>query len=592
MSTSIDSEVFESDDGWDMRRSRRYNRLKLTLRSNKMHMNRNNSNNDTDDDDEEAKKRAEEAARLKKEEEEAKKLEEEAAQRRREEEDAQKKKKQADEQSDEEPQITRIVHDSTKNANDTPKDNVLTTPISMTAQEEKFLRAIQVTRKSSSSDQEQEAKKAKEVDEETGLRQLTVDAIMDLYSSNMYKPKLTGIKDHKHEHYMLDLLYKNEHTILDDEREDGGTDSYYTEAIVMIELIKEERVTNEGGILIPSSVQEIRDARDKVKKFDANKPLKKFSELYPYWPMNHELPTLKLPDELPDFYDKDFNPGLPTKETVDVFIYAPTNIRLHEESYAANCRHHITPWDEHPWCAWCVVKAGLTRCTRNECYLCHRMTTKQVTDRNARYKCYSNKKNKGKLEDRTDAKLSMYVANQIYANGVSRNRMKDKNHAWEKKLVGFCRPAWGLPMLMSINEYFKMKRKDLEAEIIDEEESFMLEYTRLARKKTRNKFSKLWPDLATMFKDMTKRRQSASKRKGQKKGQKKTDDDDKGQGLDEEEETDDGGGDDEQDDTLKNPGGLSPWKEDVWRMTGPVTDNRHRYDYHAAIMTSIQLKGC
>ena len=63
------------------------------------------------------------------------------------------------------------------------------------------------------------------------------------------------------------------------------------------------------------------------------------------------------------------------------------------------------------------------------------MTTKQVTDRNARYKCYSNKKDKGKLDDRTDAKLPMYVANQIYANGVSKNRATDKNPAWEKKLI-------------------------------------------------------------------------------------------------------------------------------------------------------------
>ena len=65
MSTSIDSKVFESDDGWDKRRSCRYNRLRLTVRSNRAYMNRNNSNNDTDDDDKEARKCAEEAARLK-----------------------------------------------------------------------------------------------------------------------------------------------------------------------------------------------------------------------------------------------------------------------------------------------------------------------------------------------------------------------------------------------------------------------------------------------------------------------------------------------------------------------------------------------
>ena len=120
----------------------------------------------------------------------------------------------------------------------------------------------------------------------------------------------------------------------------------------------------------------------------------------------------------------------------------------------------------------------------------------------------------------------------------------------------------------------------------------MLEYTQIAQKKTRNKFSKLWPDLATVFKEMTKRRQSASRRKGHKKGQQQGEDDDNGQDLNDEEETDDGGDNNDQDDTLKNPGGLSAWKEDVWRMTGPVTDNRYRYVYHAAIMQSIQLQGC
>ena len=56
MSTSFDSEVFESDDGWDMRQSHRYTRLRLSLQSNRPYMNCKNSNNDSDDDEIEAKK--------------------------------------------------------------------------------------------------------------------------------------------------------------------------------------------------------------------------------------------------------------------------------------------------------------------------------------------------------------------------------------------------------------------------------------------------------------------------------------------------------------------------------------------------------
>ena len=202
MSTSIDSEVFESDDGRDMRRSRRYNRLRLSLRSNTTYMNRNNSNNDTDDDEEEARKRAEEAARLKREEDEARKRAEEAARRKKEEEEAQAKKDK--ERTEEEPVVRRTESELESN-NNMNKANVLTTPISMTPQEQKFLQAIRVTRKKSRSDLDDEVEEADDVDEATKLRKITVDAITKLYSSNMYKPDLTGIKDHKHEHYMLTL---------------------------------------------------------------------------------------------------------------------------------------------------------------------------------------------------------------------------------------------------------------------------------------------------------------------------------------------------------------------------------------------------
>ena len=228
-------------------------------------MNRNNSNNDSDNDKEEARKRAEEAARRQKEEDDARKRAEEAARRKKDEDEARKRAEEAARQKKEEDDAKKRAEEAAQQKrdeeeaqakkdkgrpenelasnNNTNKNDVITTPISMTAQEEKFLRAIRVTKKSSSTEQDDEVEEADDVDEATKLRKITVDAITKLYSSNMYKPDLTGIKDHKHEHYMLDLLYKNDHTILDEERDDGGIDSYYTEAIVMIELIKEARVT-------------------------------------------------------------------------------------------------------------------------------------------------------------------------------------------------------------------------------------------------------------------------------------------------------------------------------------------------------------
>ena len=169
MSTSFDSEVFESDDGWDKRRSRRYNRLRLSLRSNKTYMNRNNSNNDSDNDEEEARKRAEEAARRKKEEDEARKRAEEAARQKKEEDDAKKRAEEAAQQKrDEEEAQAKKDKERPENElasnNNMNKTDVMTTPISMTAQEEKFLRAIRVTKKSSSTEQDDEGEEADDVD--------------------------------------------------------------------------------------------------------------------------------------------------------------------------------------------------------------------------------------------------------------------------------------------------------------------------------------------------------------------------------------------------------------------------------------------
>ena len=84
-----------------------------------------------------------------------------------------------------------------------------------------------------------------------------------------------------------------------------------------------------------------------------------------------------------------------------MFKYAPTNFRCGKTSYAANCRHPVRAWDEHPWCGLCLAKADIRGCpapienktdksTAEEgeapppppqeppCYLCARMTKKQI----------------------------------------------------------------------------------------------------------------------------------------------------------------------------------------------------------------------
>ena len=48
----------------------------------------------------------------------------------------------------------------------------------------------------------------------------------------------------------------------------------------------------------------LKRLEEKFKAFEWNSHLKKFDELYPYWPMNHALLELAMPDQLLDFTKK------------------------------------------------------------------------------------------------------------------------------------------------------------------------------------------------------------------------------------------------------------------------------------------------
>ena len=127
--------------------------------------------------------------------------------------------------------------------------------------------------------------------------------------------------------------------------------------------------------------------------------------------------------------------------------------------------------------------AGLSLCVEAECYICKRIDRKQLTERQARFKYWKNRIEKGKVIERTDLKLPIYINNQIEANGICRKT--DINQAWAKKLFGFCRPSWGIPLLMSIEEFQMLKPRKNQGEIKDQFRAFRLEYDRLARKFTK-----------------------------------------------------------------------------------------------------------
>ena len=77
-------------------------------------------------------------------------------------------------------------------------------------------------------------------------------------------------------------------------------------------------------------------------------------------------------------------------------------------------------------------------CDSKNCYLCKKLTSKQITDRKGRFKYYSNKIEKG-MKERTDMKQPGYLNNQLEANLASRIRLQPSVGGEE---------VWVLPTLM------------------------------------------------------------------------------------------------------------------------------------------------
>ena len=199
------------------------------------------------------------------------------------------------------------------------------------------------------------------------------------FIESSYKIELTGIERHKYTDYMLELLRNGETTILETGSAPEEMEDFFTPAINMIELIKQGRYSpyiDQRGetVLMPFGYKDVRRIDDYVRQLPVNSHLAEFTRRFPYIPVNHDLPRLDL---VPGDYDfENWNPPLPTKENWRTFRYAPSNIRCDGKSWAANCRHEVSDWDEHPWCKSCLVAADIQPCkSEDACYICELMPT-------------------------------------------------------------------------------------------------------------------------------------------------------------------------------------------------------------------------
>lgn len=186
----------------------------------------------------------------------------------------------------------------------------------------------------------------------------------------------------------------------------------------------------------------------------------------PYVPFQHALPVVELDPEFVFPYTNGHQPR-PTLQDWQTFEYAHSNILYNGIHYAANCRHPVTRWDEHPWCTACLVNFKIPLCgysadgktkVPNTCYICARMGPAAIA---AREKSYLARLEQIATEDVRFIKIAKKplppaIRDQFFADVSdlpNRGTVK-ANPEWKKKGIGFCRPASLVPYYWTAAEYF------------------------------------------------------------------------------------------------------------------------------------------
>ena len=59
-----------------------------------------------------------------------------------------------------------------------------------------------------------------------------------------------------------------------------------------------------------------------------------------------------------------------------------------------------------------------------------KMDRKQLTERRTRFKWWSNRIEKGKVVERTELNLPIYINNKVEANGICKKRHTTKQRLW------------------------------------------------------------------------------------------------------------------------------------------------------------------
>ena len=303
---------------------------------------------------------------------------------------------------------------------------------------------------------------------------------------------------HKEVDYIKALLTKRENTDYEVAVSDIDSNVYHVSAQVMIEMInrnwyveienvdKSTTPHTKRRILCPLSVPKMYEAEELVKNHSKNDRLRHFFDKFPFYPMQHDLPNLCIPSEEYD-YDE-WSIELPTQENWRNFVGAPTNILYNGAMYAANCRHEVHLWWEHPWCAECLSLADILVCgmeaddasseESDRCEICERLTPEAIQEfTETCIDVGTTMDAEGDDYEYSDKRLHKSIRCQIDADLATLPHFRTgPNPAWAKGKMGYCRPATLWPMFFTTDMYAKTSAKEMEANVDQQLVNFKTKY--------------------------------------------------------------------------------------------------------------------
>ena len=175
-----------------------------------------------------------------------------------------------------------------------------------------------------------------------------------LYAS--VKPPLHDTyKSHKYASYIDSILTSNfttKYIPKSTKKPKPKLMTLYVPACVMAHLILEDQYITEESedgkdmSFYPKTATSVWKAMESVISYAINTTFGEARKQYPYIPYNYNLPDLHpVPDY--DYSFRNHSP-IPDPATWTRFMFASTNLHYRHKTYAANCRHGTSHWDEHP----------------------------------------------------------------------------------------------------------------------------------------------------------------------------------------------------------------------------------------------------